>query len=488
MKEDNVQAQMSVYLALMLGVLIPLVLLMIEGARSSAIKLYLECAVELGMNSIQAEYNRELLSQYDLLFIDTAYEQPGGSLDHLREHMTDYLEEEFHPARGLLLANARDFYGLSLNSIEVVKVSRATDQDGAVFRAMAIAYMLEHYGIAYVTDLQDFVDATSEVDLASGNIMQENDDAQAAIDSIEIPKPEEEDAGSWTEPEIENPTEGMNTVRNLGVLPVVCKNEISTQSIAPEDYASARSLICGDGLCDDWVSTNPVAEELLFTEYILEKCGCYTAPKSGSLLQYETEYIIVGKSVDSDNLRAIADRLLLIRGAANTAYFFTDSSLCTQAKTMASSLALVLSFPEFEVIFEAAIIAAWIYAESLVDVRELFEGRRVPLIKVQGDWNLSLENALGLTAQSVDTTTTQQAQSDQTRGLGYEDYLRILLYTLDSTTKTQRMMDIVEMDVRNVEGYESFCLDNCIAAATFQFIFESSYGYTIFMEREMRYM
>ena len=63
----------SIFLVLMLAVMLPLILTMIEGARISAMKTAMECAADLSLDSALAEYNRELLRQYDLLFIDTAY-------------------------------------------------------------------------------------------------------------------------------------------------------------------------------------------------------------------------------------------------------------------------------------------------------------------------------------------------------------------------------------------------------------------------------
>ena len=93
-KEKN--AAVSLYLALMMAVMIPILLTMIEGARISAIKLRLECSADLMADSLLAEYNKALLDQYDILLIDTAYDQGSGSLDHMLQHLEDYLSYNLH--------------------------------------------------------------------------------------------------------------------------------------------------------------------------------------------------------------------------------------------------------------------------------------------------------------------------------------------------------------------------------------------------------
>ncbi len=112
----------SVYLALMMAVMIPLILTMMEAARVNAIKLRMECAADLSMDSVLAEYNRALMDRYDLLFIDTAYDGGNGSVDKLTEHLEKYLEYNIRPSMGDIFAG-KDLTGLKLESAELVRVS-----------------------------------------------------------------------------------------------------------------------------------------------------------------------------------------------------------------------------------------------------------------------------------------------------------------------------------------------------------------------------
>lgn len=63
----------TVFLTLSLTLILSLVFTVIEGARISAIRMKFECVADIGMNSVLAEYHRELLEQYDLLFVDMSY-------------------------------------------------------------------------------------------------------------------------------------------------------------------------------------------------------------------------------------------------------------------------------------------------------------------------------------------------------------------------------------------------------------------------------
>ncbi len=482
--------ELNVYFALMIAVIVPLILTMIEGSRINAMKLQLECVVDMGMDSVLAEYNRPLLEQYDLLFIDLAYGHPVGSLDYLKEHFTEYISYNLQPQKGLPILQNRDFLGLNMESVDILSASRATDEKGAVFRYMALSYMLNQYGMDYVENLQDMIAVTVREGLYDSDIVTENEDVQHAIDSIEIPPPEDlEEGEEWNEPVKDDPTDSLDELRYRGILSLVCGEEISTASIDPNIYVTGRSLVTGNGMDESWQACAPLAEELLFNEYIMEKCGNYSQRKDGSPLCYETEYIIAGRNNDTDNLRIAAERILLIRGGANSLYFFSNPQMKAEAKALAASLSFILLFPEFEPLFEAAIIAAWIYAESVVDVRQLFSGKKVPLIKGEGEWNLSLENALGLTADTVSDVAENRNSSDaeEGSGLNYEGYLRLLLYIVPLEERTGRCMDIVEMNIRKNEGYENFCLDQCVASLTFQMVFSSSYGYSFLMRRSCRF-
>ena len=66
-------AYLTVYLALMLGILTTLCLALIEGSRYSSFQMESVCIADACMDSVMAEYHRELFRRYNLLAVDISY-------------------------------------------------------------------------------------------------------------------------------------------------------------------------------------------------------------------------------------------------------------------------------------------------------------------------------------------------------------------------------------------------------------------------------
>lgn len=473
----------SVYLCMMLAVMMTVILTMIEAARISAINLQLECATDMGLDSVFAEYHRELFDRYGLLFIDSSYGNSYGSVDMISDRLRSYMEYNLKPQKGLLLSiGSRDLLGLDVDSVDILRASRATDNNGEVFKYAAVTYMLDKYGIGYIDDVKDLLAKSESNRLFDGDIVAESESTQKRVKSIKVPE-DEENGRKWSKVDKRCPTERVGELRSTGILSLICEGEISQTSVDLSQYASYRSLVKGDGLPADWKERNSLETELLFNEYILLECGNYVNRRNDSLLQYETEYVLYGKNSDVENLKSVATRLLLIRGADNTRYFLSHRNFQAEAEALAAGVAIVTLLPEFKDIYKAAIIAAWILSESVYDVKIIFKGGKVPLLKGEGDWNLSLSSVVAMTAASM--TGMPVATND--KGLSYKDYLRLLLYITDKELKVERTMDVVEMDIRNITNKESFSLDNCIASIDIQMICSSIYGYTSLIKRSHSY-
>jgi hypothetical protein len=66
----------------------------------------------------------------------------------------------------------------------MVNVSRATDEEGAVFRHMAISYMLDKYGLSLIDNAEDLTSITDTYNLGEGDIISDNKNAQAEISDM----------------------------------------------------------------------------------------------------------------------------------------------------------------------------------------------------------------------------------------------------------------------------------------------------------------
>lgn len=92
MKENG---YMTIYLALTLGVMISLCLALIEGCRYRGICLETECVMDIGMDSILAEYHRELFDQYNFFAVDCSYGTEHGTTKLTEEHLLEYMNHNF---------------------------------------------------------------------------------------------------------------------------------------------------------------------------------------------------------------------------------------------------------------------------------------------------------------------------------------------------------------------------------------------------------
>ena len=67
-RKQSTPGYMTVYLALVMGILLSLILTVLTAVRISTIRMYIECCADMALDSALAEYHREMLDQYDLFF------------------------------------------------------------------------------------------------------------------------------------------------------------------------------------------------------------------------------------------------------------------------------------------------------------------------------------------------------------------------------------------------------------------------------------
>ena len=189
----------------------------------------------------------------------------------------------------------------------------------------------------------------------------------------------------------------------------------------------------------------------------MDKLGNFRRPSSHGL-RYQVEYILEGKDNDLDNLKAVAGRLLIIREGVNFAHLLSEPGKRSQAAALAAAIAATFLIPPAASVIEKAVLLCWAFGESILDVRELLDGGKIPLVKSAGDWQLSLENLSNL----LDSLDTRRRSVEN--GMSYEDYLQVLLMSKSKSMKLKRGMDMVELGIRSMPQRERFRLDCCITA------------------------
>lgn len=463
------KGSITVFLALILSLLLSLVTASIQSVQAAAARTQILNSADVGLYSLFGQYDRFLLKEYDLFFLDgmqgSAELNLGAVYDNLKSYMTPVLEQNNQK----LSVRQGGFTGYRL----------ATDENGEVFYSQAVSYMKATLGSKGVQALLDQYKKkqkeTDEAEETGKNAEQENtlQNYESEMDSAAQKSQEAEEAASQggtagggeengftdgeTKPQVINPIPVIQRIRKMGILDLVLPSSsgISDAEVSGGELLSGREQEKGM-LIQSTSEDSSLTSQILFQEYLMEHLGNYRKPSSSGLF-YQVEYLLAGKCSDRENLKTVADRLLLIREGINLSCLLADAGKMSQIHALALSVAAGFLIPPAAAVIEAALILCWSFAESVLDVRELFHGGKVPLTKTSADWQLSLEN-LPYLLENLDGS-----RRDSENGMSYEDYLQILLLSKSKTEKLKRGMDMIEVEIRG-GGRKNFRLDCCIEA------------------------
>lgn len=467
---------MTVFLALSLTLILSLVFTVIEGARISAIRMKFECVADIGMDSVLAEYHRELLEQYDLLFVDISYGSGHADINNTEAHLRNYIQNNLQTNRYGGIWGSRDFLAMSIDQVEIDQYSIASDEQGAVLKRQVTDYMSDYPLGALLSQVSAGVEELDRLGLDTRDVAGERQQYERRIEEIGLPEKEVEE-GVYEEVPLDNPADIANATRSSGVLNLVLDDpsQVSVVKVEVKDYISHRSVKQGTGLCKEAAEISGEANELVFEAYLFEKCGYYGQELDKSLLKYQIEYILAGEDTDWKNLEQVAKRLLRWREVSNVLYILSDSSKIAEAEAMALALTAVALCPELAEPVKYTILFAWAYVESLQDVKSLLAGGRVPILKTASDWKTGINSI-----KDVRGSLSEDAGGN---GLNYKEYLQIMLFLQNSHDRTYRTMDIMEMDIRRTPGNGRFCMDGCFDTYQAKLSVSSRFGYSYEMSR-----
>ena len=250
--------------------------------------------------------------------------------------------------------------------------------------------------------------------------------------------------------------EFVKQIKKDGILRYVADGELSKKEIDTSALPSKTSE-CNRG--DDWEkhgTTEDSIRKALIGQYIFDKFKCYTDNEQAFCLDYEIEYILVGKSSDINNLSGVVDKIIAIREGFNLLYLMKDSAKREEAYAMAAAITGFTGMPAVIRVTQFLILGAWAYAESVVDAKDLLQGYKVNVIKDTDEWNLSLSGIKNL--------ASTDENKEGRKGLSYEDYLRFLLFTQNKAEQIYRILDVIELNVRKRYN-DSFRFSECIVKA-----------------------
>lgn len=233
--------------------------------------------------------------------------------------------------------------------------------------------------------------------------------------------------------------------------------EISNRASELEEVPSHRDMK------PETVRTVNFLDHLLIDEY----CGMHFKnfleeeeqqeagqQETETVLAYEMEYFLGGKESDRENLSDAVHRLLAVREGMNLVHILTDPQKRAEARGLAMTITGVGALTPLLMITTFFVMSVWALGESLMDVRGLLAGKKIPLLKVKTDWQLELEQLLSMGKEHVVGT------GECDTGLSYLSWLKILLFMSNIVLQEFRMMDLIQMNLR--QGQDSFRMRRCV--------------------------
>lgn len=456
--------EITVFLSLLLSSLLALLSISYESARVQFIKLEKETAMDASLRSCFGEYNKDLYDIYDLLYIDCAYKVADSSIGNVIDHLDYYYRKNIDPGEG---QKSADVLGVQIRNTELQTALFASDDKGYPVYFQIVENMEKYGDISHGRVLGALADGMPNYDADS--ILGKWDDALSRVASFGI---------SFT-----NPAEIVRAMAGDGADQVINAKGQRLSSVSYSDLPSRRRLQKGN------YGTLAVSErDLIFNEYLLQKCSSCVNRKEYSVLSCELEYILYGKTTDYDNLKLLTERLIRIIAKENYGYACSDGGMQEEMRALAEAVVPECheSEPGAEGWFDRELLidavvdsleCAWAQTEAICKVSRLLSGGRV-------DIHRPYDNRI----VSVGAICEYMAGLNSSGGNGntYEEYIGAFLSKVSRIHKTERLLDVIEMNMRFL-GNPGLSVDGCIEYMKVKVETESLFGYSYNITRDYSY-
>ena len=501
-RQQKARGVVTVFFTLLSVIFLSFLFMLLESARYYGVRAQAAAAVDNADFSVFAQFEKELLSRYNLFALDGACGTGNFQTGRIRDLFWSYLEKNAYPKTDSLEELCFDPWQLKPEEARITSYALLSDDKGENFYQQAVAFMHDTPLSSTISEIHEhYAEAAEQADEYREHyenaeeerrmIEDAGDQADAAAeDGIEIADAqaaEGTDTGEITAEEIrerqsKNPLPDLARVFFQDILTSVCHGlPISEARFTVSEPTSAGFLrqgtlslprVCGGAI-----------DNMLFEEYLLQNFPNFrTAPEEENAdeaagaaagaspgaagaaegaqpaLAYQLEYILSGKRSDRDNLKEAAKKLLALREAFNFASSQNNPEMTSACESLA---AVVVGWTGNAALVESltqALLAGWCYGESMLDVKNLMHGGLVPLMKEPGQWQLTLDR-LGTVKEML---TDDNGYGSE--GMRYKEYLLILLNMTKLSQQKMRGLDMIEMNVRTAPGMSQFHVDQCIVA------------------------
>ncbi len=451
------KGEITVFLSLLSALFLGMICALTESVRSQMIRMNTEGVMDASLRSCFGEYDQRLYKRYDLLYIDSSYRgAETGGIDSVIAHLIRYMNENTDYSD---TGAAGDWYGQNPEDASALSWVFASDEGGKPLKRQAVEYMEKYGKISYMDAVNSGKGSVKRG--KKSNFFDEWDSILESIDAYGLP--------------LTNPGK---IVRGM----VLSEDEFLKGGLTGRamygDRPSARGLKQGAGTSK---LKRKNEDDDLFTEYLMQKCGCYTEFYPEQKLTAELEYIVYGESTDRDNMVCAVKELMDIRLCDNLRCIKGDGGRMAAAYARAYEIVMYNTLepppPVLVKLVRDSIVYAWAYGESAMDVSRLLNKGKCRIIKSSSDVELSLEDIVNFRSGLFGSGG---------EGFSYKELMGMFVSLTDDETRRMRCMDIVEGNCR--EFYNSgFRIDGCVEYLRAKASLASGYGYEHTIEREYLY-
>lgn len=479
------RGSISIFAALSLMLVSAVLLTLLEGARVQAEKRVLQANTDSALESVFAGYDVPMWENYHLLLRSAGATEKSVTMREFDEVFHTTTESALDPRGGLGTMNAGNFLRAELTNIKVKEYTLITDGKGVSYQNAVAAYMKHNLAREAAQKLRKAYDAQKEMGTVDED--QAVKDAQDGIASarnqdkkvqnrkvqnkkVQNKKVQNKNVQDEKDQKIEDdPLKAVIRLKMMGILTLVLPEDakLSGQAITLKSTVSHRQLEKGNASV---VKEGGWYEKILVQQYYTEVFSDYLSPNQDGALQYEREYLLGGWANDVSNLRSCVNKIIAVREAANLLFLANDPAKQAEALEIATMLAGASALPPVIETVKAGILAAWAYAESILDLRTLLQGEKIALIKTKNQWNTDIYHLSRCLSRDFRAEPCEG-------GMSYTDYVNVLLYTKGSAKMARRAMDLQELFLRRQEGYEDFRLDHMLVSASVEAEYQFSQNF-----------
>lgn len=203
-----------------------------------------------------------------------------------------------------------------------------------------------------------------------------------------------------------------------------------------------------------------LGEKLLFLTYLTDHFSDFRSGASGdTVLEYELEYILCGKTADTENLSSFLFRILLVRLLFCLIHVLSDSEKTNKAQGLATGLLGFTGLPMLISVMKYLILFLWAAEGAMVETAAIIRGKKVAVLPTKTNFPVQFEEMLFMSKPLIQSKAENRKDDTGIR-LGYQEYLLFFLLLQKEELQNYRAMDLIQINLAAVQ--EDFRMKNML--------------------------